>query len=78
MFGKDEGPWEDYDLSSAYSTVLFKAGDPDYGAAIMMTVEELEGMSDESIINSYIIMTCTYEQLPALRCKIPVSFNVFK
>ena len=62
MYGVDrESIWYDYDLTSAYTTILFKAGDPDYLSGGRLTPEELLKLSDKELLFSYLIIKCDFE-----------------
>jgi len=53
--------WFDYDLVSAYTTVLFKAGHPDYKTGVRASKEDLKQMSIDYLINSYTIIKCNFK-----------------
>jgi len=52
--------WYDYDLVSAYTTVLSKAGHPDYGNGVRIAKEKLKLMTDDYLLNSYTIIKCNF------------------
>ena len=52
--------WYDYDLVSAYTTVLFKAGHPDYKHGVRASKEDLKQMSRDYLIYSYTIIKCNF------------------
>ena len=63
MFGVDINNgnyWFDYDLVSAYTTVLFKAGHPDYKNGVRASKEDLKQMSRDYLIYSYTIIKCNF------------------
>lgn len=65
MYGIDkEGFWYDYDLTSAYTTVMFALGHPLYKAYRVLTVDDLDKRYREdpvSLIYSYIIVKGTFK-----------------
>ena len=62
MYGVDlSKKWYDYDLTSAYTTVLSNAGHPDYSRGYSMSSEDLECMSPYEVINSYTIIKCSFK-----------------
>jgi hypothetical protein len=57
MFGIDkETMWYDYDLTIAYTTVMFMARQPDYGQYRRLSQNDLNKMSHEEILYSYLIL----------------------
>jgi hypothetical protein len=61
MYGKDTHThWYDYDLTSAYTSILYTAGHPDYSTGCTLSSEYLEGMSDEDLLFNYIIIKCNF------------------
>lgn len=62
MFGLDRDTvWYDYDLTSAYTTVLSVAGHPDYERCTRMSISELKRMSKSEILYSYLIIHADFE-----------------
>lgn len=62
MYGVDEVTyWIDYDLTSAYTTAMAGLGNPDYNKGRMITVKQLEKMSFNEILYSYIIMKVKFK-----------------
>ena len=65
MYGVDinnGNSWYDYDLVSAYTTVLFKAGHPDYKQGVRVSKEDLKQMSRDYLIYSYTIIKCNFNK----------------
>jgi hypothetical protein len=61
MYGIDkENYWYDYDLKSAYTTVLFKIGHPNYSKGKKLNQTELLQMTNDEILFSYIIIQCNF------------------
>jgi hypothetical protein len=83
MYGIDENTlWFDYDLTTAYTTILSVAGHPEYNQGRFITIEELEKMSDEEIIFSYIAIKADFEfnsnvKFPSLACFIDENTSVY-
>jgi hypothetical protein len=50
--------WFDYDLISAYTTVLAGAGHPNYDASSSLDDTELKNLSNDEILNSYTVINC--------------------
>jgi len=62
MYGVDlQETWYDYDLTSAYTTILSNAGHPDYSNFGSHNKETLAKLSKEILINSYTIIRCSFE-----------------
>jgi len=62
MYGIDfYHKWFDYDLTSAYTTVLSTAGHPDYKMGSRIDSEELKFIPNETLLNSYTIIKCSFE-----------------
>jgi len=74
MYGKDENTyWYDYDLTSAYTTVMAMLGDPDYSKGKLITEEYLLKMSNKDILFSYIAIKCNFKfpknvKYPSIPC----------
>jgi hypothetical protein len=83
MYGTDsETMWYDYDLTSAYSTILAASGHPDYRKAKSLTVEDLNEMDREEILYSYIIIKVKFSfpesvKYPSIPCYIDESTTVY-
>jgi len=63
MYGVDinnGNSWYDYDLVSAYTTVLSKAGHPDYVNGVRIAKENLRIMKEDYLLNSYTIIKCNF------------------
>lgn len=62
MYGVDNDTmWFDYDLTSAYTTAMAALGNPDYNKGRMITVKQLEKMSFNEVLYSYIIMKVKFK-----------------
>ena len=62
MYGVDnETVWYDYDLVSAYTTVMAGCGNPDYKKGRILSAKELKGLSDEDLLYSYTVIDCSFE-----------------
>jgi hypothetical protein len=62
MLGYDmENTWFDADLNGAYSTAMCNAGHPDYNNWTELLPSELELLSDNDLINSYIVIHTGYD-----------------
>lgn len=62
MYGIDRvTKWFDYDLTSAYTSILYKAGHPNYAAATVLTEDSLKQLTKEEILNSYTIIKCFFK-----------------
>lgn len=83
MYGVDEETlWYDYDLVSAYTTVMSMMGDPDYGNLQMLSEKDLHSMSKNEILYSYIIIQCKFKfpdsvKYPSIGCFINESTTVY-
>lgn len=61
MYGIDQKTkWYDYDLTSAYTSVMYAAGHPDYSRAKRITLKDLNAMSNHDLIYSYTIIDCKF------------------
>ena len=59
MYGADfDTVWYDYDLVSAYTTVMSACGDPDYSSG--RELKDLNCMSDKELLYSYTIINCKF------------------
>ena len=55
MYGIDENTlWYDYDLISAYTTVMHAMGNPMYDKSRVITFKELNELNDTDIIYNFI------------------------
>jgi hypothetical protein len=78
MYGYDEEQlWHDYDLKSAYTTVMSIMAEPDLKRARSLTEKELNTMlHEEEVINSFIIMKGSFEfSMDVKYPSIPVSVD---
>ena len=60
MYGISGEKFYDYDLTSAYTTVLYQLGQPDYANIVKLTEDELLQLSDEDLLYSYTIIKCQF------------------
>jgi hypothetical protein len=83
MYGVDKTTnWCDYDLTSAYTTVMAMAGHPDYNLCRRLTVDELNKLSKEEILYSYLIIQCSFEfppttKYPSIPCYVDETCTVY-
>jgi hypothetical protein len=83
MYGLDtDTVWYDYDLISAYTTVLSKAGHPDYARGRHLKEEELKQMSKSEILYSYIIIKASFMfedtvKYPSIPCYVDETCTVY-
>lgn len=83
MYGLDkETTWYDYDLISAYTTVLSKAGHPDYGKCVRLKEDVLKNMSKFEILYSYIIIKASFMfkktvKYPSIPCYVDETTTVY-
>jgi len=83
MFGIDrETIWYDFDLTSAYTTVMSLAGHPDYDKCSRLTVTDLNRMSKEEILYSYLIINAEFEfpedtKYPSIPCYVDENCTVY-
>jgi len=83
MYGVDNDIiWFDYDLTSAYTTVMAGLGNPDYNKGHLLNVEALEQMSFNDILYSYIIIKASFKfdktiKYPSIPCYIDETTTVY-
>jgi hypothetical protein len=83
MYGLDkETMWYDYDLISAYTTVLAKAGHPDYANFKRLKEEELKKMPKSEILYSYLIIKASFSfnesvKYPSIPCYVDDTCTVY-
>jgi hypothetical protein len=83
MYGVDtETKWFDYDLTSAYTTAMAGLGNPLYNQGHMITVRQLEKMSFNEILYSYIIMKVKFKfkaktKFPSIPVQIDETTSVY-
>jgi hypothetical protein len=83
MYGIDnDTTWYDYDLTSAYTTVMSMAGHPEYSALKRLTHTELGKLSRFEILYSYLIIHADFEFLPetkypSIACFVDESCTIF-
>ena len=83
MYGIDRNTtWFDYDLISAYTTIMSSAGHPDYPNYRRVSVEELHKMSSDEILYSYIIIQVEFDfpeniKYPSIPCFVDENSTVY-
>lgn len=83
MYGVDEAThWYDYDLTSAYTTVMAAMGSPLYSKGRTMTKGELNKLSFESLVYSYTIARVEFVfpesvKFPSIPCYIDENTTVY-
>lgn len=83
MYGTDtETIWYDYDIVSAYTTVMSMMGDPDYANLKMLSESDLHQMNKTEILYSYFIMKCKFKfpqtvKYPSIACFIDETTTVY-
>lgn len=83
MFGLDRDThWYDYDLVSAYTTVMSMAGHPDYEKFQKLTVVDLRKMSKLEMLYSYLILHVDFEfpnsvKYPSIPCYVDENCTVY-
>jgi hypothetical protein len=83
MYGLDtETLWYDYDLVSAYTTVLSRAGHPDYANLKSIKEEDLKSLSKDEILYSYMIIKASFTfddsvKFPSIPCYVDDTCTVY-
>lgn len=83
MYGSEnETIWYDYDLISAYTTVMAKAGHPLYENIQNLTEIQLNSFTPEEILYSYILIKCDFEfqkniKFPSIPCFVDETTTVY-
>ena len=83
MYGVDKDTiWYDYDVVSAYTTVMAMMGDPQYDRMRVLTTSELNELSDNDLLYSYTIIHCEFEfdekvKYPSIGCFIDQTTTVY-
>jgi hypothetical protein len=83
MYGIDrDGKWFDYDLSSAYTTVMAMAGHPEYSQTRRLTIKDLMALTREELVFSYIIINADFEfppdtKYPSIPCYVDENCTVY-
>jgi len=83
MYGIDRTTvWYDYDLTSAYTTVMALIGQPDYKNYRRMSISELEQLSRDEILYSYVIINTDFEfpsdtKYPSIPCYVDENCTIF-
>lgn len=83
MYGVDrETVWYDYDLTSAYTTVMSMAGHPDYDNVRRITAKEVKRLSRADILYSYLIIQGEFKfpvftKYPSIPCYVDENCTVY-
>jgi hypothetical protein len=83
MFGVDRDKiWYDYDLSSAYTTIMSMAGHPEYDRSRRLSIAELKSLRKEEILYSYLIIHADFEfpidtKYPSIPCYVDDNCTVY-
>ena len=83
MYGVDRTTmWYDYDLTSAYTTILSMAGDPSYSQYRRLTVNELNKLTNDEILYSYLILKADFifppsTKYPSIPCFVDESCTIY-
>jgi len=83
MYGIDNDTlWYDYDLVSAYTTVMFRMGNPMYNNAKIITFKELNKLEDKEIIYNFIVLLTDFEfpkdtMYPSIPCSVDESTTIY-
>lgn len=83
MYGRDTATtWYDYDLTSAYTTVMSLLCTPLCSSGRKLTIEEIDKMSDYELIFSYIIIKVRFKfpsdtKYPSIPCKVDETTTVY-
>jgi hypothetical protein len=83
MYGVDnEITWIDYDLTSAYTTVMAGIGNPDYARGKVISESALEKMSFKEILYSYTIIKARFQfeksiKYPSIPCYLDETTTVY-
>jgi hypothetical protein len=72
----------DYDLTSAYTTAMAGLGNPDYNKGRSISVRELEKMSFNDILYSYVIMKAKFQfnsktKFPSIPANVDEDVSVY-
>jgi len=83
MFGVDRDTvWYDYDLTNAYTTAMSMAGHPDYDRCSRITIQDLNKMSKDEILFSYLIIHADFifpieTKYPSIPCYVDENCTVY-
>ena len=83
MYGVERDTvWYDYDLTSAYTTVMSMAGHPEYESCRRISKSELKELSLEDILYSYLIINADFEfpidtKYPSIPCYVDENCTVY-
>lgn len=77
-----ESIWYDYDLTSAYTTIMSMAGHPDYASLTRLSEGDLIKMSEEEVLYSYLIIRADFEfpssvKYPSIPCSVNEVCTVY-
>lgn len=65
MYGKDDSTcWYDYDLVSAYTTIMSGLGTPDYRKGRLINAADLRQISFDKLVNSYTVLNVEFDYIP--------------
>ena len=83
MYGSDDKTlWYDYDLVSAYTTVMAMMGHPAYNYHRNLAEDDLKSMTESDILYSFLIIQCDFEfpntvKYPSIGCFIDETTTVY-
>lgn len=83
MYGIDRKvEWFDYDLISAYTTVMSMAGHPAYDKYRVIKLSEFKNLSNEEVLFSYTIIQTSFEfpketKYPSIPCFVDENCTIF-
>jgi hypothetical protein len=83
MFGIDRvTKWFDYDLTSAYTSIMAMAGTPDYENCRRLSRGELINLSKEEILFNYLVIKADFEfpletKYPSIPCYVDENCTVY-
>lgn len=83
MYGIDEETtWYDYDLVSAYTTVMAMIGDPDYSNAKTLSTDQFKDIDWKELVLSFTIIDCNFSfpkaiKYPSIPCFIDETTTVY-
>ena len=83
MYGVDKTTmWYDYDLTSAYTTIMSMAGDPSYIQYRRLTEVELNKLSMNEILYSYLVIQADFSfppdtKYPSIPCFVDESCTIY-
>ena len=83
MYGSEDSTlWYDYDLAGAYTTAMTHLSLPEYKSGRVITVKELQKMSDDELLRGYLIMNGAFKfppntKYPSIPCYMDESTTVY-